>query len=168
MELIPGIEIRKPPFHLKTHVKTIVLSDIHLGIQNSRVSGAVHSLRHHTCERLVCTAGFESVCEAMYLDKPVMMVPVKGHYEQYCNARDASRIGAGIYSGEFDLSKLEECFLFYNKEKNEQFRNWVNSFESQLMNNIGMLIDKTETTLLASASLQSGNSSFQRTAPSGL
>jgi uncharacterized protein (TIGR00661 family) len=88
------------------------------------------------CKGLVCTAGFESVCEAMYLNKPVMMVPVKGHYEQYCNARDASRIGAGIYCEEFDLSKLEECFLFYNKEKNEHFRTWVNSVESQLVKTV--------------------------------
>jgi hypothetical protein len=72
----------------------------------------------------------------MYLNKPVMMVPVKGHYEQYCNARDASRIGAGIYCEEFDLSKLEECFLFYNKEKNEHFRTWVNSVESQLVRTV--------------------------------
>jgi uncharacterized protein (TIGR00661 family) len=85
------------------------------------------------CKGLVSTAGFESVCEAMYLNKPVMMVPVKGHYEQYCNARDASRIGAGIFCEEFDLSKLEECFLYYNKEKNEHFRTWVNSVESQLI-----------------------------------
>jgi uncharacterized protein (TIGR00661 family) len=88
------------------------------------------------CKGLVSTAGFESVCEAMYLNKPVMMVPVKGHYEQYCNARDASRIGAGIYAGEFDLSKLEECFLFYNKEKNKHFRTWVNNVDSQLVNTI--------------------------------
>jgi uncharacterized protein (TIGR00661 family) len=91
------------------------------------------------CRGLVCTAGFESVCEAMYLDKPVMMVPVKGHYEQYCNARDASRIGAGIYAEEFNISKIEECFLFYDKKKNAQYREWVNGFESQFLNCIESL-----------------------------
>ena len=49
-----------------------------------------------SCSGLVCTAGFESVCEAIYLGKPVILVPMKGHFEQYCNARDAERIGAGI------------------------------------------------------------------------
>jgi UDP-2,3-diacylglucosamine pyrophosphatase LpxH len=38
---------------LKTQVKTIVLSDIHLGILNSHVREAVHFLRHHTCETLI-------------------------------------------------------------------------------------------------------------------
>ena len=41
------------------------------------------------CSAMASTAGFESVCEAMCLGKPVMMVPVEGHFEQYCNARDA-------------------------------------------------------------------------------
>jgi uncharacterized protein (TIGR00661 family) len=96
------------------------------------------------CKGLVCTAGFESVCEAMYLDKPVMMVPVKGHYEQYCNARDASRIGAGIFAEEFDISKMEECFLFYDKTKNETYRAWVNGFEAQFMKCIETLIREAE------------------------
>ncbi len=82
------------------------------------------------CKGLVSTAGFESVCEAMYLDKPVMMVPVSGHYEQYCNALDASKIGAGIYAESFDLSKLNDCLLIYDRQKNNSYRNWVNSFET--------------------------------------
>lgn len=88
------------------------------------------------CKALVCTAGFESVCEAMYLDKPVMMVPVSGHYEQYCNALDASKIGAGIYAESFDLSKLNDCLQIYDRQKNNGYRNWVNSFETEVMNAI--------------------------------
>ncbi len=38
---------------MKTHYKTIVLSDIHLGIQNSHVREAVHFLRHHSCDTLI-------------------------------------------------------------------------------------------------------------------
>lgn len=38
---------------LKTQVKTIVLSDIHLGISNSHVREVVHFLRHHSCETLI-------------------------------------------------------------------------------------------------------------------
>jgi UDP-2,3-diacylglucosamine pyrophosphatase LpxH len=38
---------------LKTHFRTIILSDIHLGISNSRVREAVHFLRHHTCDKLI-------------------------------------------------------------------------------------------------------------------
>ena len=50
------------------------------------------------------TAGFESVCEAMYLNKPVLMVPT--HIEQACNAYDASLSGAGVVADCFDLDVL--------------------------------------------------------------
>jgi UDP-2,3-diacylglucosamine pyrophosphatase LpxH len=41
------------PQTLKTHYKTIILSDIHLGISNSHVREVVHFLRHHTCDKLI-------------------------------------------------------------------------------------------------------------------
>ena len=40
------------------------------------------------CHAYASTAGFESVCEAMYLGKPLLMVP--SHVEQKCNAYDAT------------------------------------------------------------------------------
>lgn len=60
------------------------------------------------CKGFATTAGFESVCEAMYLNKPVLMVPVAGHFEQECNAFDAMQSGAGVISKNFDLTKLTE------------------------------------------------------------
>lgn len=56
------------------------------------------------CKAYATTAGFESVCEAMYLGKPLLMVPA--HIEQDCNAYDAFRSGAGVISEEFDLERL--------------------------------------------------------------
>jgi uncharacterized protein (TIGR00661 family) len=56
------------------------------------------------CKGYVTTAGFESVCEAMYFGKPVLMIPT--HIEQSCNAYEASRAGAGIVSNNFDLNAL--------------------------------------------------------------
>jgi UDP-2,3-diacylglucosamine pyrophosphatase LpxH len=38
---------------MKTHYKTIILSDIHLGIRNSRVKEVVEFLQAHTCETLI-------------------------------------------------------------------------------------------------------------------
>lgn len=67
------------------------------------------------------TAGFESVCEAMYLGKPVLMIPV--HIEQACNAYDASIAGAGIKSDYFDLDLLQSLSETY--KVNQTFREWV-------------------------------------------
>lgn len=46
------------------------------------------------CRAFVGSAGFEAICEAYYLGKPVLAVPTAGHYEQELNAWDAARHGA--------------------------------------------------------------------------
>ena len=84
---------------------------------------------------LASTAGFESVCEAMYLGKPVMMVPVEGHFEQFCNSRDAYKAGAGIYSDNFDLSKLS-IFSSTFDGNNSWFKNWVANAKHRIYNEI--------------------------------
>lgn len=56
------------------------------------------------CRAYASTAGFESICEAMYLGKPVLMVPA--HIEQDCNAYDAMIAGAGIIGDSFELESL--------------------------------------------------------------
>lgn len=67
------------------------------------------------------TAGFESVCEAMYLNKPVLMVPT--HIEQACNAFDAAQSGAGVISDRFDLDAL--LHLSETHTPNPTFRDWA-------------------------------------------
>ncbi len=91
------------------------------------------------CKGLVCNAGFESVCEAMYLGKPVMMVPVKGHFEQYCNALDGAKAGAGIYSEEFNLARMEHYFLFHRIHYKETYRSWVKQMENIVLSEIEKL-----------------------------
>lgn len=82
-----------------------------------------------TAKGLVSTAGFESVCEAMYLGKPVLMVPVQGHFEQFCNSRDAFHAGAGIYDERFNIQSLLR-FSSFSHQPNLGFKNWVNKASS--------------------------------------
>jgi uncharacterized protein (TIGR00661 family) len=79
------------------------------------------------CKGLVSTAGFESICEAMYLGKPVMVIPVKGQYEQACNALDTIHSGAGIASNNFDFSKLEQAIQTRVMSENS-FQDWVSTW----------------------------------------
>lgn len=39
-----------------------------------------------SCAFFLSTAGFESVCEALFLNRKVFLVPVEDHFEQQCNA----------------------------------------------------------------------------------
>ena len=84
---------------------------------------------------LASSAGFESVCEAMYLGKPVLMVPNHGHYEQFCNSRDAYKAGAGIFSDSFDLSKLANFSTTFDGS-NPWFKNWVANAKHRIYNEI--------------------------------
>ncbi|MCY7350502.1 MAG: glycosyl transferase, partial [Cytophagaceae bacterium] len=76
------------------------------------------------CRGLVSTAGFEAICEAMYLDKPVMMLPVPGHFEQACNAYDAERAGAGLRATSF--TELDRFLDYLPRHQSVQaiFRHW--------------------------------------------
>ncbi len=81
------------------------------------------------CKAYASTAGFESICEAMYLGKPVLMVPA--HIEQDCNAYDAMKAGAGIISDSFDLQPLLRFVGKY--APNRHFIYWVRSCERRII-----------------------------------
>lgn len=81
------------------------------------------------CMAYASTAGFESVCEAMYLKKPILMVP--SHIEQECNAFDAMNGGAGISSDRFDLSLLLDFAETFSPD--EDFPMWARSAESMII-----------------------------------
>lgn len=77
------------------------------------------------CKAYATTGGFESVCEAMYLQKPVLMVPT--HIEQECNVIDAARSGAGVAAHEFDLDLLLHFVPAYTKCM--EFKYWARTAE---------------------------------------
>lgn len=93
-----------------------------------------------SCKGFVCNAGFESVCEARYLGKPVMMVPVKGHFEQFCNAKEGLKSGAGIYSEEFNSSKMENYLLFHRNVTQDVYKRWVDQMETIVLRELESIL----------------------------
>jgi len=75
------------------------------------------------------TAGFESVCEAMYMGKPALVVPT--HIEQACNAYETSQLGVGIVADDFDLEKLLEYIPHYQKKPD--FKEWIRQAEEYIL-----------------------------------
>lgn len=55
---------------------------------------------------VACTAGFESLSEAAWLGKPLLVVPVANHVEQHLNALDAQKAGLAVAGKGFDLTPL--------------------------------------------------------------
>jgi uncharacterized protein (TIGR00661 family) len=81
------------------------------------------------CKHVVCTAGFESVSEAAWLGKPLILVPVENHVEQQINALDAAQCGFGIAETKFNLDRLKELPATLIGGK---FQPWVRKAEAIL------------------------------------
>jgi uncharacterized protein (TIGR00661 family) len=78
-----------------------------------------------TCRAFTSTAGFESVCEAAYLGKPIMLVPTENHVEQQCNALDAERAGLAAWRTDFHLTSFVQGLESWDFEALHAFRVWV-------------------------------------------
>lgn len=76
------------------------------------------------CKGLICTAGFESIAEAHYLNKPVCVVPVSGHIEQVVNAYDVESHGLGLSNRTFDFDKFI-AYLERANSENVSYRDWI-------------------------------------------
>ena len=123
--------INNPSVHLHcfTDSKTYLSNNFKFNTNTLKLHDLCNEsfLKYMSISKAVATtAGFESVCEAMYLGKPLLMVPVKRHFEQFCNSRDANSIGAGLYSDHFDLNLLIDFSTNFNPS-NLTFKNWVNA-----------------------------------------
>jgi uncharacterized protein (TIGR00661 family) len=64
------------------------------------------------CSAILTGAGFETPAEALYLGKKLMVIPIRGQYEQFCNAAALSRMGVPV------LDALDEGF-------EGVFRSWM-------------------------------------------
>ncbi|MCD8538855.1 MAG: hypothetical protein LRY55_03140 [Leadbetterella sp.] len=75
----------------------------------------------------------------MLLGKPVLMVPMRKHYEQTCNALDAERSGAGLYRTSFDADPFLEFIPCYRSRRPE-FKAWVEQAGKVFFREIPLLL----------------------------
>ena len=66
------------------------------------------------CMGIVTGAGFETPAEALYLQKKLLAIPIKGQYEQQCNAAALKKLGATT------LDRIDDDFggIFCNWAEN--------------------------------------------------
>jgi uncharacterized protein (TIGR00661 family) len=65
-----------------------------------------------TCKAILTGAGFETPAEALYLGKKLLVIPIRGQYEQFCNAAALQKMGVPVLKG------LDANFAGF-------FRNWM-------------------------------------------
>lgn len=81
------------------------------------------------CRAYAGTAVFDTICEAMFLQKPMLMVPLR--LEQACNAQDALKSGAGIVGDSFSIQPLLKFAETYAPDR--EFVYWVRSSERRVI-----------------------------------
>ena len=94
------------------------------------------------CKYVACTAGFESLCEAAYLGKPLFLVPVENHVEQQINAIDAVRAAIGVADTSFNLDRLSEL---PDRLDTTRFRAWLKRADSLLLSTLEFAVLKAQT-----------------------
>ncbi|MFN8416845.1 MAG: glycosyltransferase family protein [Cytophagaceae bacterium] len=69
-----------------------------------------------TSAGVICGAGFETPAEALYLGKKLLAIPMKGQYEQQCNATALSELGVTVIKN-LKKNKLDiiDDWLTYGK-----------------------------------------------------
>lgn len=60
-----------------------------------------------TCTGVLCGAGFETPAEALFLKKKLMVIPMKGQYEQQCNAAALKEMGVFVLK-KLKISRLDD------------------------------------------------------------
>ncbi len=48
------------------------------------------------CSAIITGAGFETPAEALYLGKKLLVIPIRGQYEQFCNAAALAKMGVPV------------------------------------------------------------------------
>jgi len=95
------------------------------GLTFHQLSSDTFLERLASCRGFTSTAGFESVCEAAYLGKPISLVPTKKHVEQMCNALDAERAGLAVWREDFCLSDFLSHLDTWDTGTSDVYRAWA-------------------------------------------
>jgi len=69
------------------------------------------------CTGILCGAGFETPAEALFLKKKLLVIPMKGQYEQQCNAAALDNLGVPV------LKSLKDKHL-------DKIKSWAKSPQS--------------------------------------
>lgn len=88
------------------------------------------------CTGVLCGAGFETPAEALFLKKKLMVIPMKGQYEQQCNAAALKTMSVPV------IKSLKKKHLDKIKEWTENKQQIVVNYPDTTQRIINMLIKK--------------------------
>lgn len=114
--------------HLIKILSPISTVDWHIFSKHSTKKYAVGKIRVHPVDNrlfvqsmvdssaVFCGAGFETPAEALYLKKKLLVIPMKGQYEQQCNAAALAEMGVPVLT-ELTPRSTKEIETWLNREQ---------------------------------------------------
>ncbi|MEN6455774.1 MAG: glycosyltransferase family protein [Prolixibacteraceae bacterium] len=85
-----------PDIHWEVFSKHAQKEYLESNIHFSPVSFQSYTESLLNCSGLLCNAGFEGPAEAIFLGKKLCVIPMKGQYEQHCNAAFLKNMGIQV------------------------------------------------------------------------
>ena len=112
------------------------------------VSAGAFTESFTSCNGILCGAGFETPAEALYMNKKVLVVPMKSQYEQHCNAAGAAELGVPV------IKSLKKKHI-------HTVDNWLNNdqqievdFKDETEKIIDIVLSKTALKKVGSSAIQ--------------
>jgi uncharacterized protein (TIGR00661 family) len=84
-----------------------------------------------SCRLYISGAGFESIAEAISLNKPLLAIPIGGQWEQRVNATIINEFNIGMTAPDLTLNLLETAYES-QRQPDQEVRDWVKSGRSTL------------------------------------
>lgn len=104
-----------------------------------------------SCKAAILNGGFTGLSEAIYLKKPVLIVPVKNQFEQIFNGETIKKMKIGDWHEDLDYKKINKFIdkvPFYNKNL-QKIPKWENSRFFEKLEELIEQIGKNDNYLLS-------------------
>ncbi len=91
-----------------------------------------------SCKAILTGAGFETPAEALYLGKKLMVIPIRGQYEQFCNAAALTKMGVPVLKTlDMNFAPVFRSWMEQKKKPSLHLDYSTESIVSYLMHNCG-------------------------------
>lgn len=112
--------------------------------------------RLESCKGVLCNAGFSLTTEAIYLQKKLMVIPMRMQYEQQCNAFSLQQMGVPILGGlrEKDIKTVSawvQSAHYINLYYTGQTRVMVHTILQDYIKHSGSLLNSVQHQLMSKA-----------------
>jgi len=89
------------------------------------------------CQAVIANGGFVLLSEAIYLEKPVLSVPIRKQFEQILNAHYLEKLGYGEFCEKFSIEQFNKFMKNIKKYKHN-----LKKFDKKQVNNILPYLNK--------------------------